>query len=58
MPFPMQEPPGKELDPDHGISPAWSELADDVWTYENARVERWRNEINILLVFVSDDLGT
>ncbi|EPS97140.1 hypothetical protein FOMPIDRAFT_1090527, partial [Fomitopsis schrenkii] len=30
---------------------AWSELADEVWTYEKERVERWRNEINILLVF-------
>ncbi|TFY55424.1 hypothetical protein EVJ58_g8259 [Rhodofomes roseus] len=30
---------------------AWSKLADEVWTYENVRVKRWRNEINTLLVF-------
>ena len=32
---------------------AWLKLADTAWAYEKDRVERWRNEINTLLVFVS-----
>ncbi|KAH9918095.1 uncharacterized protein B0H18DRAFT_1123254 [Fomitopsis serialis] len=38
-------------DPEIGISPAWSQLAKEVWTYEESRVKRWRNEIHTLLVF-------
>ncbi|KAH9919590.1 uncharacterized protein B0H18DRAFT_881726, partial [Fomitopsis serialis] len=30
---------------------AWLKLADTAWAYEKDRVERWRNEINTLLVF-------
>ncbi|KAH9926032.1 uncharacterized protein B0H18DRAFT_933426, partial [Fomitopsis serialis] len=30
---------------------AWLKLADTAWAYEKDRVERWRNEINALLVF-------
>ncbi|KAH9925986.1 uncharacterized protein B0H18DRAFT_876746, partial [Fomitopsis serialis] len=30
---------------------AWLKLADTAWTYEKDRAERWRNEINTLLVF-------
>ncbi|KAH9926014.1 uncharacterized protein B0H18DRAFT_827358, partial [Fomitopsis serialis] len=30
---------------------AWPVLAKEVWSYEKERIERWRNEINTLLVF-------
>ncbi|KAH9933769.1 uncharacterized protein B0H18DRAFT_928172, partial [Fomitopsis serialis] len=30
---------------------AWPVLANEVWSYEEERIERWRNEINTLLVF-------
>ncbi|KAH9926005.1 uncharacterized protein B0H18DRAFT_876704, partial [Fomitopsis serialis] len=30
---------------------AWLKLADTAWAYEKDRAERWRNEINTLLVF-------
>ncbi|KAH9926029.1 uncharacterized protein B0H18DRAFT_876710, partial [Fomitopsis serialis] len=30
---------------------AWEKLADTAWAYEKDRADRWRNEINTLLVF-------
>ncbi|KAH9830207.1 uncharacterized protein C8Q71DRAFT_717173 [Rhodofomes roseus] len=30
---------------------AWAKLADEVWTYENDRVKRWRSETSTLLIF-------
>ena len=32
---------------------AWTKCAKDVWTYEEAAVKKWSNEIDTLLVFVS-----
>ncbi|KAH9830648.1 uncharacterized protein C8Q71DRAFT_362016, partial [Rhodofomes roseus] len=36
---------------DDELSEAWSTLAKEAWSTEKQRVERWRNEINALLVF-------
>ncbi|KAH9926036.1 uncharacterized protein B0H18DRAFT_876826, partial [Fomitopsis serialis] len=33
------------------VPDAWLKLADTAWAYEKDRAERWRNEINTLLVF-------
>lgn len=37
---------------DGDASAAWDQCAEDVWKHENALVEKWKEDINYLLLFV------